>query len=470
MSTSFNPEELTTHAEELTPVDTPEMSGQAGGMHAQGDAKGAGDTHAQDDAKGTGEDKTRAGGMMQLLKVRNFSLLLGGQTISILGDALYMVALPWLVLTTGGNAQELGIILSAYGIPRAACMLAGGWLSDRLRPRRVMLVADIARLLLTAMLAALALGGHPLFWQLCVIAVPLGAFGGVFMPASIAIRPDILSKEELQAGNGLMMASLQGANLVGSSISGAVVAVFSAAAALAIDAATFFVSAVSLALMRETKRVTPGQAGQEQPATGAEEQGVQVAVQGFWQFLLTSRLLQVSLLLFIVISIVSGGLIEVALPALVQGPMHGAASGYGFILAGWGAGALVGSIFAGMLGKLKHQGMIILLGGLIVAIMIALLPVGGIPGAVICMVIGAIANSGFTVLFFTAVQLNIPGHLMGRIMGLIMFSSLGLYPVSTALAGWLTTLVGPAILFPFGGLVVGLMMLFGMTQKVLRDL
>src|SRR5579871_1989676 len=73
-------------------------------------------------------------------KVRNFQLLFGGQTISVLGDALYVVALPWLILTTGGSTEELGLVLAAYGIPRALSMLLGGLLSDRLRPRRVMLI------------------------------------------------------------------------------------------------------------------------------------------------------------------------------------------------------------------------------------------------------------------------------------------------------------------------------------------
>ena len=428
--------------------------------------------NAQDGSMETGATKLVAGGMLHLFKTRNFTLLFGGQTISILGDALYAVALPWLILTTGGSAQELGIVLAAYGIPRVASMLVGGWLSDRLRPRRVMLIADTVRLLLMALLAALALGEHPTLWQFCAIAVPLGAFGGAFIPASIAMTPDILSNDDLQAGNGLMMASMQGANLVGSSVAGVVVATFTSATALAIDAATFLVSAGSLALMRGTKkRATLGtskkEVGLEKPATSAQEQGEQVS---FWRFLRTSRLIQITLLLFIVISLVSGGLIEVALPTLVHGPMHGTASSYGFILAGWGAGALIGSIFAGMLGKRQHKGMIIFLGGLIVAAMIALLPVGGVPGAVVCMLIAAVANSGFTVLFFTAVQLNIPSHLMGRIMGLLMFSSAGLYPLSTALAGVLSNQFGPAILFPLGGLVLGLAMLFGMTQKVLREI
>ncbi|GCE46364.1 hypothetical protein EI42_05697 [Thermosporothrix hazakensis] len=78
------------------------------------------------------------------------------------------------------------------------------------------------------------------------------------------------------------------------------------------------------------------------------------------------------------------------------------------------------------------------------------------------MLIAAIASSGFRVLFFIAV--TIPGHLMG----LLMYSSLGLYP--GALAGALANQFGPAILFPLSGLVLAVVMLFGLTQKVLREL
>ncbi|GHO47755.1 MFS transporter [Ktedonospora formicarum] len=408
---------------------------------------------------------------MRLFKQRNFTLLFGGQTISTFGDALYMVALPWLILTTGGNVQELGVVLSAYGIPRALCMLAGGWLSDRLRPRRLMLIADTLRLLLMGVLAALAFGGHPPLWQLCAIAVPLGALGGAFTPASMSMVPDILGKDELQAGNGLMMASMQGANLIGSSVAGVIVAGLTSAGTLALDAITFLVSAGSLALMRGTTHATPdasqAETSQAHPQASAQDAETQIS---FWGFLRTSRLIQIALFMFIVSSLVTGGLIEVALPALVQGPMHGSASGFGFIMGGWGGGALIGSILVGMLGKYKHKGLIILLGGFIIAAMFALLPVGGVPGAVVCMLIAAIASSGFSVLFFTAVQMNIPSHLMGRVMGLLMFSSFGLYPVSTILTGVLANHYGPVIIFPIDGIVLAVVMLFGLTQKVLREL
>jgi MFS family permease len=401
------------------------------------------------------------------LKVRNFRLLFGGQTISVIGDALYMVALPWLVLTTGGSAEILGTVLAAYGIPRAVSMLVGGWLSDRLRPRRLMLIADAVRLLLVGLLAAIALGGHPTLLQLCAIAVPLGAFGGAFLPASQSILPETLSKDELQAGNGLMMASRQGANLIGSAMAGVVVAALTSAAALAIDAGTFLVSALSLALMRTPPSTGKQAARREKPGFSVQEQAEQISL---WRFLRTSRLVQGTLLIFIVIGLVSGGLIEVALPALVHGPMHANASGYGIILAAWGAGAFVGAIVAGALGKRKHKGLTMLLAGLLMAALIALLPSWGVAGAVVCLLIAGVAGSIVNVVLFTAIQLAIPRHLMGRVMGLLLFGSFGVYPLSVALAGVLSNQMGPAVFFPFGGLLLALAMLLGMTQRALREI
>lgn len=418
-----------------------------------------------------GTRKPFAGGMLQPLKRRNFNLLFGGQTVSVIGDALYAVALPWLILTTGGGAQELGIVLAAYGIPRAGSMLLGGWLSDLLRPRRLMLIADFVRAVLVGILAALALGGHPSVFQLCAVAVPLGAFGGAFMPASRSILPDILSNDDLQAGNALIFSSMQGAILIGSAIAGVVVAAFTAGVALAADAATFVISALSLALMRVAPMATHStsveEARQENPQSGIEEQGTQIS---FWRYLRTSRLIQLTLLTFIVFGLVSGGLVEVALPTLVHGPMHGGASGYGLILAAWGAGALVGSLFAGTLGKQKHKGLMMLLGGVIMAALIALLPIGGVAFAVVCMLVGGVAGSLINVVLFAAIQLAIPRHLLGRVMGVLLFSSFGVYPLSVALAGMLSNRYGPAILFPFGGLLMGLVMLFGMTQRALREI
>src|SRR5262249_35346012 len=194
---------------------------------------------------------------------------------------------------------------------------------------------------LVGFLAGMAVGGHPTFFQLCAIAMPLGAFGGAFLPASQAILPETLSADELQAGNGVIMASRQGANLIGAAIAGVIVAAFTPAVALAIDAGTFLVSALSLALMRTTHPAAPAHrkqtASREKAASSVRERGEQISL---WRFLRTSRLIQGTVLMFMVIGLVSGGLIEVALPTLLHGPLHANASAFGIILAAWGAGAL----------------------------------------------------------------------------------------------------------------------------------
>jgi hypothetical protein len=84
------------------------------------------------------------------------------------------------------------------------------------------------------------------------------------------------------------------------------------------------------------------------------------------------------------------------------------------------------------------------------------------------MLVASFAGSIVNVVLFTAVQLAIPGHLMGRVMSLLLFGTFGVYPLSVALAGVFSNHLGPAIFFPLSGLLLALAMVFGMTQRALR--
>jgi MFS family permease len=397
--------------------------------------------------------------MLAPFKIRNFSLLFSGQAVSSIGDALFAVALPFLVFNNGGNAQELGIVLAAYGIPRVCSILPGGWLSDKLRPRRLMLLADTVRALLVGILAALAIWGHPNLWQLCIVAFPLGAFQGLFLPASLSILPEILAVDDLQAGNALTLISTQATMLVGSAAAAVLVATLRSGPALVIDALTFVVSAVSWALMRGALTVA-GQSKQQMQGKDAKTPTTVRSTEpmSLGRFLRTSRLVQVAFLVSIAANFCFGGLQEVALPTLVQGPL------------GAGANALTGGIFASMLGRIPHKGLIGLLASVIEGTVIALIPQGGLPGAIIFMFIGGVTNSITNVLLLTVMQSSLPQHLMSRVMGLFVFAAFGSFPISVVLAGVLTNHFGPAILFPFSGLALILAISFGLTQRELREL
>lgn len=409
------------------------------------------------------------------LRLRNFRLLIAGQMVSTIGDMFYAVALPWFVLSSGGTPRDLGIVLAAYGIPRAGSVLLGGALSDRVQPRLMMLVADIARALLLGGLAAIVLLDIHTLWMLCAIAVPLGFFEGIFLPASMAILPSILSDDDLQAGNSINMATMQVSTLAGPSVGGAIVASVRSGVAFAIDAATFIVSALALAGMRGKRAAQPAQsvAATADLATAApgSDAPADDEPKTFWAMLRTSRLLQTGLIVSIVANLAFGALVEVALPDLAHGPLNAGANGFGLMISAFGAGALIGSLIGGTMGRLPHRALIALLLGILQGAFVAVTPfTGGLLGAAIAIGLWGVVNAMSNVVLITLLQQRMPRALIGRIMGAFMFANFGLYPLSVAVGGVVVDRFGPAILFPITGAMLGVAMLYGIFQPELRNM
>ncbi len=410
------------------------------------------------------------------LRLRNFRLLLAGQMVSTIGDMFYAVALPWFVLSSGGTARDLGIVLAAYGIPRAGFVLLGGSLSDRMQPRRMMLVADIARALLVGGLAAIVLLDMHTLWILCAIAAPLGAFEGLFLPASMAILPSIMSDDDLQAGNAINMATVQVSTLVGPGVGGIVVASVRSGIAFLIDAGTFVVSAIALAAMRG-KRAPKGSAAVaeaalvEAPTAEMREESAEDEPKTFWALLRSSRLLQTGLAVSIVANLAFGGLVEVALPDLAHGPFHAGATGFGLMISAFGAGALTGTLIGATMGKLPRRALLALIFSLVQGVLVAVTPfTGGLTGAAIALAGWGIFNSMSNVLLVTLLQQKLPRSLMGRIMGAFGFANFGLYPISVAVGGVVVDRLGPEILFVITGALLFVAILYGLFQPELRNM
>lgn len=403
------------------------------------------------------------------LAVADFRWLFVGQMISTAGDTFYAVALPWLLLSSGHSAQELGIVLAAYGIPRVGALLLGGILSDRLRPHRLMLLSDALRALLVGLMVLLIAFGAADVWRLSLVAAVLGAFTGLFLPAYYAITPEILPTEMLQASNALNTSTLQLALFVGSGLAGTVVSRLNPGVALLVDAATFVVSALTLLLIRG------GRSLPTHSPLGLTEEPVErtrfAADMTFGQLLREWRLLQVALLIVTVGNFLFNGLFEVALPTLARDQLAAGAGGYGLLLAAFGAGSLLGGIGAALLSRLPRRGIFLLLLITCLAGWYTFLPfAGGLPGAIVLLGCAGCTNGLLTVIAFTILQQEAPRHLLGRLMGTLIFASLGLYPFSVALAGLLTTRFGPVSLFPLSGAMMLLAAIFGWLQREVREL
>ena len=183
---------------------------------------------------------------LAVLRLRDFRLLFGAFAVSMVGDRMVSIALAFAVLGLGGSASEVGIVLAARTLPMVGSVLIGGVVADRVSRQRVMVAADLARVVSQGLLAALLIAGEPPIWSLAVLAGLTGAATGFFNPASTGLLPAVVPPEQLQQANGLRATALSGGEIVGPALAGVLVATVGPGWALAIDAATFAVSAAFL--------------------------------------------------------------------------------------------------------------------------------------------------------------------------------------------------------------------------------
>jgi Major Facilitator Superfamily len=406
------------------------------------------------------------------LAVRSFRLLTGGQFTSTIGDYCYAVALPWLVLSTHGSSVLLGIVLACYGVPRMVLIPVGGVLADKVGARTVMLAADAARCVLVAVLAMLAARHAVSLAALGPIAAGVGAGEGLFIPASFAIMPSLLDEKRLTAGNALSTAAVQAGSLIGPALGGVLVAVTHAStAAFAIDAASFAVSALTLALIPRAPAsgsVAARTAGAEGPAHAGGTAGTGDEGHGVLALLRRSRALQVILVVVVAANLAGGGIDGVALPSLAHARFG--AAGYGALLASFAAGSVLGTLAAARTGGLRRPVIFASAVFLVDATALAVTPyLGGAAGAAAAMFTAGAANGLGNVTFLTVVQKRTPPALLGRLMGAIMLCAFGSYPLSVAIAGVLVRHIGPSLFFPIAGGLVAVAILYGLSQREFRE-
>ena len=402
------------------------------------------------------------------LRHRSLRLLLAGQLASNVGDACYAVALPWYVLAAHGGTALLGVVLVAYGVPRTGLIAVGGWASDRWGSRPVMLTTDGARLLGVAGLAAVTALGPAQADYLIPIAVLLGAGEGLFLPASLSILPSLVPGGDLEAANALSSSGAQLAILAGPAIGGALVALASPSVAFGLDAATFAVSAVTLARLRAAQ---PGTRPASGPGTGSEDATPAAGpALSMFAFFRSQRVLQVQFLLVIVANLGTNGVDSVALPALAHGSLHSGAGGYGLILAASGAGALLGAVLAGQARRPRRPGVTAVLGFQVAAVAILVTPfLGHTLGVAADLAVQGLMIGFGNVLLYAAFQRLVPPALLGRATGVLTLGMFGTAPLSVALAAIFTRDLGPASFFLFAGIAMTGAIVFGLSQKSWRD-
>jgi predicted MFS family arabinose efflux permease len=408
----------------------------------------------------------RVPSLLRPLRNRNYALLFTGQLCSLVGDQLYVVALPFLVLGHAG-VRELGLVLMCFGIARIATVPIGGVLADRMDKTKLMLFTDAGRALCVVAVAGLAFGPELSMLTVMALTAVLGGLEGLFLPPSYAILPDILSDDELPAGNALNTALESAAAFVGPALAGLVVAVFTPGVALAIDAVTFVVSAATLLAIRVTPRGA-GAAGESDLDTTADGS----PRKGFVKFLAVSRIVQLTLLIVLFSNLAFDAMAEVALPVFSRDYLGTGAQGFGVMLSAFGAGAVVGGLLTDALFRVPRRGLIALGLGVVQGTALALVPLvgGGLAGASVLLAASGLTIGVLNAFYMTHLQQRVPPQMLGRTMGALTMATFGAQPVSVLAAGLVLGATGPGVIFVTAGLLIVVGYLLAVPSSEFRNL
>lgn len=401
---------------------------------------------------------------LSLLRQRDFRLLWIGEAISLIGDQFYLIALPWLTLQLTGDPLAVGGVLAIAGIPRALFMLIGGAFTDRFSPRLIMLSSNLFRMVLVALLALMVFGGVIQLWMLYLFALLFGLADAFFYPAQGAIVPQIVEKEALQSANAIVQGTAQLSLFLGPVLAGTVIAFFSGngtgsdsnfsglAIAFGIDALTFLASAISLWLINCSFTETA-------VTDNNENESMTRLIKSAFSYVVRDTVLRAFTIINAAISISMTGVMAVGIPVLANARFEEGAAAFGLIMSAMGAGSLIGMGVAGILPKPRAGlfGPMLLLVTAISGIGLILFP--AIPtvwlAAANTFVLG-ISNGYVMILLITWLQMRTPPTMVGRVMSLIMFTSVGLAPVATAVAGALIKLSLTGLFVGSGVLLLGI--------------
>jgi MFS family permease len=367
------------------------------------------------------------------------------------------VAIPIQVFGITHSSLAVGLVGLASLPPLIGFSLASGALSDALDRRRLLLAMQFVLAGTSAALALNAGVGHPALWPLYLFGALSAGFSGADMQTRNAIIPRLVRREDLPAAAALTQIVWQVGFVVGPALAGVVISKLSLAAAYWIDVGTFAVAFTTAMAMRPIP-----------PEGGGTRAGLASIVEGL-RFLRGKRVLVSTFV--IDIDAMVFGMPTALFPAIGTTVFGGGPQTVAFLYAAPGAGALLGSLFSGWLGRVRRQGLAVVVAVILWGLAIAGFGVAPwLPLALVLLAIAGAADVVSAVFRNTILQLSVPDAFRGRLSGVHIAVVAGGPRLGDAEAGAVAALTTPRISVVSGGLacVAGALVLLRLVPEFAR--
>lgn len=376
------------------------------------------------------------------LENKNYRLYFVGQSISLIGSWLQIVALGWLVWDLTKSALALGIITAIGSLPILLFSLWGGVIADRFAKRKILVFTQSVMMLLAFILGSLTVFHLVNVWQIAILAFLLGIINAVDAPARHAFIIEMVNKEsDLPSAIALTSGIFNGARVIGPSIAGFLIATVGVGWAFIINGISFAAVIIALLLMKIkeiSNEIHP------HPLRAIKE-GV--------SYTLKHPIIR-TLLIFTGVASVFGWSYATILPLVAQNVFNMGAGGLGYLYTAAGIGAFVGIIIVSMFSRKLNPLIFIFGGNAVFTLGIVLFSyTANFPLALFFLAIaGAGLISQFSMINAT-IQKSVVQKYRGRVMSLYTLMFLGLSPLGSFQIGFFTEHFGPGFAIRLGAAI-----------------
>jgi len=401
----------------------------------------------------------------QALSLREFRRFWAGETISLFGDQISLIALPLVgVLVLNASAAQMGLLGAAELVPNLLFSLHAGALVDRRgRRRQTMIFTAIGRAALLATIPVAYWLGVLTLTQLYVVGFLVGTMSVLFYVSYMTLFVSLVPRERYLEANSLLNGSRALSFVAGPSIGGLLVQAFSAPAALIVDSCSFLVSAFTMSSIHP----------QEPPAEAAERGHVKAGMSYLWH----SPMLRPALLATATINFFN--FVFWALFFLYAIRSLGVSAGaLGLVIGAASFGGVLGSVLTGRISRRLGVGPAFVLGCVLFPLPLVLVPLaGGAEWKILAYLFTAEFLSGFGVMilditFGSIKAALVPDRLRARVAGAYQVVNYGVRPLGALAGGALGTWIGlqPTLWIGALGAIAGVLWLIPSPFLKLREL
>lgn len=363
------------------------------------------------------------------LEVPNYRRYLSGQSLSLIGTWMQMTAQSWLVLTLTRSAAALGLIVALQTLPVLLLAPYGGVIADRVDKRRMMIALQSAMGVQALILGVLTVTGEVRVWQIAVLAVLLGLNNAFENPSRQSFMLEMVGPRHLRNAVSLNSVMVNVARVIGPAAAGILISTVGSGVCFLINAGSF-VAVVASLLTMDLSALNPAQPTPR--ARGQLREGI--------SYIRRTPDLAIPLLMMAAVGCLTYEF-QVTLPYMAKSGLNAGSSGFGFMTAAMGVGAVLGGLVVATRGRTGTAALVASVAGFGVAMTLATLA-PSLPVELVAMTLVGAGSVAFMSSGNATLQLRAAPEMRGRVMSLWFVAFQGSTPIGGPIVGAVMSVAG----------------------------